>query len=984
MIGSRRKTEKLFVYTREALINSSLNYQPAHPYAAETLNKSEFPLLRSVKSDSPLKAGCVKMHLSRILPAVPLFTLSLMVWHSPDVRAATTDLLISEYIEGTGNNKAIEIYNGTGASIDLAAGVYSIQVFFNGSSSAGLTINLTGSVANGDVFVVAQSSANATIFARADQTNGSSWFNGDDAVVLRKGTTVLDVIGQVGTDPGTEWGTGLTSTSANTLRRKETVCAGDADGSNAFDPSVEWTGFAQHTSDGLGSHTASCDANDPPDNMEADYVFSFDTISLVRIHEVQGAGASSPMVANTVLIEGIVVGDFQDGAAGTNGNLRGFHVQEEDAHADDNEMTSEGIFIFDGSSPAVDVQLGDLVQVIGAVSEFNGMTQITSFTGVTVVSSGNPLPTPAGLSLPATALSDFEAVEGMRVTFPQALVISEYFNFGRFGEIVLTSERRLTPTAEFDPGPDAIAAAQAFLLDRITLDDGRSSQNPDPAIHPNGGVFGLNNLFRGGDTVANVTGVMDFSFGLYRVHPTQGADYISVNPRTAEPDDVGGSIKVASFNVLNYFTTLDYPNTPTNPLDNKCGPLQNLECRGADSDQPSELTRQRDKIIAALTAIDADVVGLIEIENNVNDEALIDLVAGLNDVNGAGTYDAISTGTIGTDAIKVALIYQPASVTPVSEYAILDSSVDSDFLDTRNRPALAQSFAGNDTGGIFTIAVNHLKSKGSDCIDVDDPNTGDGSGNCNLTRTAAAQTLADWLAADPTGSGDTDTLIIGDLNSYDKEGPIAVLSDAGYTDLTFTFGGESAYGFVFDGQIGYLDYALASPTLFDQVSGATDWHINADEPSLIDYDTSFKQPAQDDIYAPDPYRSSDHDPVIVGLDLLHYDFSGFLKPIRNLPEVNSAKAGNSVPVKFSLAGDQGLDFIVDGYPQSQEIDCETGDPIGDSEATATAGGSNLTYDAKAEQYIYVWQTDKAWKGSCRRLDLFLKDGTHHYADFGFK
>ncbi len=176
----------------------------------------------------------------------------------------------------------------------------------------------------------------------------------------------------------------------------------------------------------------------------------------VKIHEVQGNGSASPLVDTLVAIEGIVVGDFQDGASGVNGDLNGFHVQEEDADADADALTSEGIFVYDGSSPAVNVQIGDLVQVEGVVSEFNDLTEITSFSGVTVVSSGNPIPTAASVALPVNAVSDFEAYEGMLVTFPQALVISEYFNFDRFGEIVLTSERHLTPTAEFEPGsPDA-------------------------------------------------------------------------------------------------------------------------------------------------------------------------------------------------------------------------------------------------------------------------------------------------------------------------------------------------------------------------------------------------------------------------------------------------------------------------------------------------------------------------------------------------
>jgi uncharacterized protein len=162
--------------------------------------------------------------------------------------------------------------------------------------------------------------------------------------------------------------------------------------------------------------------------------------------------------------------------------------------------------------------------------------------------------------------------------------------------------------------------------------------------------------------------------------------------------------------------------------------------------------------------------------------------------------------------------------------------------------------------------VNHLKSKGSDCNDVGDPDTGDGSGNCNLTRTAAAGALVDWLETDPTGSGDDDFLIIGDLNSYDKEDPIDALLAGGYTDLVREYEGELAYSFVFDGQLGYLDHALAGGGLVDEVTGATEWHINADEPDLLDYDMSFKQPAQVALFEPNEFRSSDHDAVLVGLD----------------------------------------------------------------------------------------------------------------------
>jgi predicted extracellular nuclease len=178
-------------------------------------------------------------------------------------KAQPTELFFSEYIEGSSNNKALEIYNGTGSAIDLLTGGYNIQMFFNGSASAGLTINLTGTVAAGDVYVVAQSSADPVILAQADQTNGAGWFNGDDAVVLRKGTTVIDLIGQVGSDPGTEWGTGLTSTADNTLRRKAATCGGDTNPTDVFDPSVEWDGFATNTFDNLGVFASTCGLTGP-------------------------------------------------------------------------------------------------------------------------------------------------------------------------------------------------------------------------------------------------------------------------------------------------------------------------------------------------------------------------------------------------------------------------------------------------------------------------------------------------------------------------------------------------------------------------------------------------------------------------------------------------------------------------------------------------------------------------------------------------
>jgi predicted extracellular nuclease len=567
------------------------------------------------------------------------------------------------------------------------------------------------------------------------------------------------------------------------------------------------------------------------------------------IHAIQGSGLVSGDVGSIREVEAVVTATFQDP-----NQIGGYFVQEEDGDVDADSLTSEGLRIFD---PANTPNVGDVVRIRGSVAEFFGLTELTNVTGFAVCGSG--VATPATVTLPVTSVDDFEKYEGMAVTIPQTLYISEFFNFDRFGEIVLTTERQFQPTASFEPGsPEAAQLALDNSLSRITLDDGRGNQNPDPAIHPNGSVFDLTNLFRGGDTVANVTGVMDYNFGFYKIQPTQGADYTSMNPRTDLPDDVGGNLKVASFNVLNYFTTID----DSGPI---CGPLQNQGCRGADTAE--EFIRQRDKIIAALSAIDADVVGLIEIENHPGDVPTADLVSSLNAVMGAGTYEYIATGAVGSDAIRQAFIYKPATVSPIGEYALLDATVDSRFNDDKNRPVLAQTFLDNASGGVFTVAVNHLKSKGSPCDDVGDPDTGDGSGNCNLTRKAAAEALVDWLASDPTGSSDGDFMIIGDLNSYDKEDPIDVLLAGGYADLLFNYGGESAYSYVFDGQLGYLDYGMANQDLLPEVTSATAWHINSDEPDIIDYDMTFKQDAQDALYEPNAYRASDHDPVIVGLEL---------------------------------------------------------------------------------------------------------------------
>ena len=188
----------------------------------------------------------------------------------------------------------------------------------------------------------------------------------------------------------------------------------------------------------------------------------------------------------------------------------------------------------------------------------------------------------------------------------------------------------------------------------------------------------------------------------------------------------------------------------------------------------------------------------------------------------------------------------------------------------RSRAAARRSCRRSRSGDgeVLVVSVNHFKSKSGGC---DVPDARDLQGNCNAVRTAAARELATFLAADPTGTGDPDVLLVGDLNAYAMEDPVTTLLARGFTNLETTRRADresTGYSYGFDGQWGSLDHALASASLAAQVTGVTTWHINADEPPVLGYETAFKSAAQRaTLFAPDPFRSSDHDPVLVGIRL---------------------------------------------------------------------------------------------------------------------
>lgn len=591
------------------------------------------------------------------------------------------------------------------------------------------------------------------------------------------------------------------------------------------------------------------DLDSPADELVVDYVVSFGTAGAVgcgapatAIHVIQGNGSASPSSGATVTIEGVVVGDFQ-GPSG----LRGFFVQEEAGDVDADPATSEGVFVYDNAG-AVNVNLGDVVRVTGQVTEYYDLTELNTVTEVSVCGSGSVTPTP--ISLPVAGPTGLEAFEGMLVSFSQALSVSETYNLGRYGEVLLSAGGRLLqPTGVAEPGAPALAVQAQNNARSIQLDDGSSIENP-----PTPPYLAADGTLRIGDsTSGTTTGVLGYAFSIYELHPTVPVTFTRSNPRPAALPPNGTALRVAAYNVLNYFTTLDTGAAI-------CGPSGGLDCRGANT--ASEFTRQRQKTLAAIAAANADAVGLVELENNVS-ASIADIVSGLNALLGNGTYTYINTGTIGMDAIKVGIIYKPAHLSPVGAFKILNSSVDPDFIDTLNRPVLAQTFRQTSSGEVFTLVVNHLKSKGSAC--AGDPDVGDLQGNCNLTRLAAAEAEAAWLATDPTGSGDPDFLLMGDFNSYTREDPIEALVAGGYTNLVASFIGASAYSYVFDGQSGYLDVAFASASLASKIGSVTEFHINADEPRILDYNQEFNPPY---LYQTNAYRAADHDPIIVDFKLV--------------------------------------------------------------------------------------------------------------------
>lgn len=602
-----------------------------------------------------------------------------------------------------------------------------------------------------------------------------------------------------------------------------------------------WQPSAPHT---FGARNSGADPDPDPDPVGCDLAVDR------TIAEVQGTGAASPLVGSTVTVEGVVTADHRSGG------YNGVYVQTEGSgdRAPAAGTASDGVFVFLTSNPANHpaVSIGDRVRVRGAVSEYFGLTQITSATKATVqvCAHGAPLPSPVPLSLPLDAAAR-ESAESMLVAPVGAFTVAEVYNTNRFGEVVLTagSDPARIPTDLHRHGtPEAQAVAAANKLARILVDDGSSANLANagalpPYVYPDAPL-------RVGDEVeAFGPSVLSYGFDEWRLQPATRVTaetpaigrttFKPANPRTPGPAEVGGDIQVASFNVLNYFVHFGG------------------EARGATDE--AALGRQEAKIVSAITALGAEVVALQEIENSVRfdparpQQALQRLVGALNAVEGEGAWDYVRVPTglpapAQQDVITTAIIFKPAAVTPQGE----PRSVDDESVWFNAREPIAQTFTSGSL--TFTVVDNHFKSKSAGGATGDNVDTGQGAYNGDRVRQAnALVAFVDQLKAD---SGSDNVLLMGDFNAYTQEDPMQVFYGADFADLNDT--GKSSY--VFGGESGSLDHALASPSLAGRVTGVDIWESNSNESYAFQYDGL---PA---FYAPDAFRASDHNPMVIGLE----------------------------------------------------------------------------------------------------------------------
>ena len=690
-----------------------------------------------------------------------------------------------------------------------------------------------------------------------------------------------------------------------------------------------WTAAAANTFGVL--NTAPTDPDPDPDPVPGCTATVDHTIA-----EVQGTGAATELAGTRVTVEGVVTADHRTGG------YNGIYVQTAGSGGDRPVAAgtaSDGILVYLTSNSALHptVAIGDLVRVSGTPSEFSGFTELTiaAKADVQVCANGVALPAPVAFSLPLDDAAR-ESVESMLVAPVGTYAVSDVYNTNRYGEIILAAggTPARVPTDVARPGSDAAAQVKAAnKLSRVLLDDGKTTNLSAAGIAPP--YLSKEDPIRVGDTVeAFGPTVLSYGFNEWRLQPTTPVDattpaaarttFKDTNPRTAAPVNVAGDLRLASFNVLNYFVHFGG------------------DARGAAD--AAALAKQQAKIVSAITALDADVIALMEIENSVKFEAndpqlaLKTLVAALNAVDGADTWDYVRSpaelpDASAQDVITTAIIFKPAKVTPKgAARSINDESVWSNA-----REPIAQTFTSGTIS--FTVVANHLKSKSASVAPTgDNVDTGDGQGPYNGDRIRQANSLATFVDQVKTDSGTDKVLLLGDFNAYTQEDPLQALYDKGYTDVHSTHAaGKSSY--VFGGEVGSLDHALATASLAERVTGVDIWNINSVESFAFEYD-GFAP-----FYEDGPYRASDHDPVVIGLE------TGLIAPVDlQLLSINDFHGRLESPSTVNGQAVGGAAQLVGLVNQLRAQNPNTawvsaGDNIGASTFISAIDGDNPTIDA---------------------------------------
>jgi 5'-nucleotidase len=604
------------------------------------------------------------------------------------------------------------------------------------------------------------------------------------------------------------------------------------------------------------------------------------------IAEIQGTGTESPLTGTTVITAGRVTAVF------ATGGLNGYYLQTPGTGGDltaTNHAASDGIFVYSPATVA-SVQAGDHVRVTGTVAEYFGMTQlnVTAASGLTRMTEPAEEVKATTFTLPANETFR-ESLEGMLLAPQGPLTVSDNYSLNQYGEIGLAGGNTplVQPTAVAPYGTaEYIATVAGNAARGIKLDDGSSTNflkdaSTKAQVLP---YLTATDPVRVGSPVTFTTNVvLGYANNSWKLQPLTHlteANKGAVQPatfgdtRAEAPTAVGGNLKIASFNVLNYFPTTGdtlsgctyYEDRAGNPVTVRGG----CDARGAANAENFE--RQQDKIVAAITKAGADVVTLMEVENSAQfgrnrDDALAKLVDALN-IETPGIWDYVRSPAnapplADEDMIRTAFIYKKAAAEPVGESVIHN---DTTAFASARKP-LAQVFkpVGGGAGTEFIAVANHFKSKGSAATPDD---TDKGQGASNLARTAQAKSLLEFAKSLQQSKGLDKVFLIGDFNSYAKEDPINVLTAEGYVnqdEKAHNADGSAKHSYLFDGTVGSLDHILASPAANAAVTGADIWNINSVESVALEYSRYNNNVT--DYYAPDQFRASDHDPVIVGLNL---------------------------------------------------------------------------------------------------------------------